>query len=122
MVTATENVRYIMSDKEKSRREKVLGNLLSYMAGTPQEQTNTKDLISSLASLAGKGKDEVVQILCREIGLATAAIWKEPLAQILENRKLQITFEFVPKADEEPKSKPSSKKKSKKKKTTKKKY
>ena len=110
-----------MSDKEKSRREKVLGNLLSYMAGSPQEQSNTKDLINSLASLAGKGKDEVIQILCREIGLATAAIWKEPLAQILENRKLQITFEFVPKEEDKPKSKTTAKKSSKRKKTTKKK-
>ena len=46
----------------------------------------------------GKSKDEIVQVLCREIGVATAAVLKEPLNQVLENRKLQITMELVPKA------------------------
>ena len=69
---------------------------------------------------AGKGKDELVQILCREIGIATAAVFKEPLSQVLENRKLQITFEFVPK-DEEPAKKVKTTKSTKKSATKKKK-
>lgn len=54
-------------------------------------------LISALFQRAGKGKDEVVQIVAREIGVAVAAMLKEPLSQLAKHQKLQISFEFVPK-------------------------
>ncbi len=56
-----------------------------------------KDLIGTLASWAGKGKDEIVGVICREIGVAVAAMLKEPLTQVLENRKVQISIELIPK-------------------------
>lgn len=59
-----------------------------------------RELISNLASWAGKGKDEIVQLICREIGSATAAVLKEPLTQVIESRKLTITLELVPKKEE----------------------
>ncbi len=55
-------------------------------------------LIAAVFARAGKGKDEVVQIVAREIGNAVAAMLKEPLAQLAKHQKLQISFEFVPKA------------------------
>ena len=66
-----------------------------------------RTLLGTLFARAGKGKDEVVQIIGREIGQAIAAMLKEPLSKIAENRKLQISFELVPK--EEGKKKPASK-------------
>lgn len=59
------------------------------------EATGGKEFLAALASWAGKGKDEVVQLLCREIGVAIAAMLKEPVTQIIENRKLQITVDLV---------------------------
>jgi len=67
--------------------------------------SGAKELIGIITSFAGKSKDEMVQILCREIGTALAAVLKEPLTQVLENRKLQITLELVPKGQAAPKSK-----------------
>ncbi len=60
------------------------------------ELGTAKDLIASVAGWAGKGKDELVQMLFREIGQAVAAMLKEPLTQVIENRKLQISIEFTP--------------------------
>jgi hypothetical protein len=54
-------------------------------------------LVSALFTKAGKGKDEIVQIIAREIGVAVAAMLKEPLAQLAQHQKLRISFEFVPK-------------------------
>lgn len=54
------------------------------------------DILTSLLSLAGKGKDEAIQIVGREIGIALAAMLKEPLAMLVNNRKLKVTLEFVP--------------------------
>ena len=59
-------------------------------------------LLGALFARAGKGKDEVIQILAREIGQAMAAMIKEPLAQLAKHQKLQISFEFVPKDGERP--------------------
>lgn len=56
-----------------------------------------KAIIASMFARAGKGKDEVVQTVAREIGVAVAAMLKEPLAALAKNQKLQISFEFVPK-------------------------
>ena len=74
----------------------------------------TKDIISAIASWAGKGKDEVVQMLCREVGQAVAAMIKEPLTQVIENRKLKITLELVPRDTKELKSKATVKRKTRK--------
>lgn len=75
-----------------------------------------KDLINALAGWAGKGKDEIIQVLCREIGIAIAAVVKEPLNRVLENRKLRLTLEFVPKSEAgHPKSKSTERKTSSKK-------
>ncbi len=65
---------------------------------------SAKELWSTLSGLAGKGKGELIQIIGREIGLATAAVLKEPLAQLLKDRKLQVTIEFVPVKNEKEKS------------------
>lgn len=54
-------------------------------------------LIAALFTKAGKGKDEIVQIVAREIGTAVAHMMKEPLSQLAKHQKLQISFEFVPK-------------------------
>lgn len=69
-----------------------------------------RDLISSTLDRAGKGKDELVRVLGREIGLAFAAVLAEPLAKLVANRKLQITMELVERAEgqEEGSSKESS--------------
>jgi hypothetical protein len=56
-----------------------------------------KELISSLLSRAGKGKDELIQILGREIGFALAAVLKEPLRKIVESKKLTISVELTSK-------------------------
>ena len=77
---------------------------------TDTENLTAKDVLGAFANWGGKGKDEIVQILCREIGVATAAVLKEPLNQVIENRKLQITMELVPKDSGQVSSKPAKKK------------
>ena len=76
------------------------------------DSSSARELLSMAAGWAGKGKDEIVQILCREIGMAVAAVIKEPLTQVLENRKLQISMELVPKEESEEPA-PTKKKKTK---------
>lgn len=72
-------------------------------------------IMGTLFAKAGKSKDDVVQILAREIGMAVAGMLKQPLSQLAKNQKLQISFEFVPKnvkkadADEESEKKSSAK-------------
>jgi hypothetical protein len=63
-----------------------------------------RDLLVTLLTKAGRSKDEVIQILGREIGSALAAMLRKPLAELARNQRLQVTFEFVPKdqAPEEP--------------------
>ena len=60
-----------------------------------------KALISALFARAGKSKDEVIHMVAREIGMAVAAMLKEPLALLAKHQKLQISFEFVPKQGHE---------------------
>lgn len=107
-----------------SYREKAVRQLAAFLSRNPDEDSQLsldfksgREFIATLASWAGKGKDEMVQLICREIGVATAAVLKEPLSQILENRKLQLTLELVPK---EVSKKKSSKSRSRKKTSTKK--
>ena len=57
-------------------------------------------LFGALFAKAGKSKDEIVQIIAREIGMTVAAMLKEPLAQIAKHQKLQISFELVPKSSD----------------------
>ena len=58
-------------------------------------------IMSTIFARAGKGKDDVIQILAREIGMAVAGMLKQPLSELAKNQKLQISFEFVPKKDGE---------------------
>lgn len=107
-----------MAEDKKGLRDQVLKTLLNSIGsfvedkldqegdgdgepGSPNGRIDfrtAKELLSMLAGWAGKGKDEVVQVLCREIGVAVASVVREPMNQVLENRKLQITLELVPKA------------------------
>ena len=57
-----------------------------------------KALLGALFARAGKSKDDVVQVLAREIGVAIAAMLKEPLGELAKHHKLTISFELVPKA------------------------
>ncbi len=88
-----------MSDSGYQNRVlKHLAALLAKEEGREEGGTTSsaKDVLTTLAGLAGKGKDELIQSICREIGQATAAVLKEPLAQLLKDRKLQVTIELVP--------------------------
>jgi len=97
-----------MADESKGLRDVIkllMSNITTRMEDTEDKRDEAqridlralKDILGMIGSWAGKGKDEVVQVLCREIGLAVAAMIKEPVTQILENRKLQITLELIPK-------------------------
>ena len=99
-----------MSDSGYQNR--VLKHLAAMLAkDDPKDEgsSTAKEVLLALAGLAGKGKDELVQSICREIGQATAAMLKEPLAQLLKDRKLQVTIEFVP-VKNVPEKRPISKK------------
>lgn len=94
--------------------KKVISSIIRNLEGESETDLNNptaKDLIGALASWGGKSKDEIVQVLCHEVGVATAAVLKEPLNQVLENRKLQITMELVPKPENEQQPPPPVKKK-----------
>ena len=75
------------------------------------DNASVKALLGAVGSWAGKGKDEIVQIIAKEVGVAVAAMLKEPVIQILENRKLQITLDLV-KTDPPVKKKKTTRKKS----------
>ncbi len=88
--------------KQNGEREKILDKVLNAIlknldssADNPLKATGVRELLSALTSWGGKNKDEIIQMLCREIGVAIAAVLKEPLNQVIENRKLQITIELV---------------------------
>jgi len=61
-----------------------------------------RDTLLTFVARAGKGKDEVLQILARETGAAIAALLKQPLADfasdLAKNHRLQVTLELVPKS------------------------
>jgi hypothetical protein len=61
------------------------------------DSSAARAVISTIFARAGKSKDDVVQILAREIGMAVAGMLKQPLSELAKHQKLQITFEFVPK-------------------------
>jgi len=83
----------------KTRRDRIIKNLLSGLAGPLQsdDESSAKDIVLGLLSKAGRSKDEVIQILGREIGLALAAVLAKPLEQMTENKRVRITVELVPK-------------------------
>ncbi len=96
-----------MTQTETQKKDRRIRQLISFvLKGTDNDSEKgfdmptIRDLLGALASWGGKGKDEIVQVLCREIGVATAAILKEPINQVLEARKLQITLELIPKPDD----------------------
>ncbi len=61
-----------------------------------------RDTLLTFVARAGKGKDEVLQILARETGAAIAGLLKQPLADFLadvtKHHRLQVTLELVPKS------------------------
>ena len=61
-----------------------------------------RDTLLTFVARAGKGKDEVLQILARETGAAIAGLLKQPLADFLadvtKHHRLQVTMELVPKS------------------------
>ena len=98
-----------MSPSKQSNREKIVSKLFSSILKgldvedlDSKENVSARDILGAVANWGGKSKDEIVQVLCREVGVATAAVLKEPLSQVLENRKLQITMELVPKDQSSP--------------------
>lgn len=65
------------------------------------------ELLSALLARAGKGKDDIIQIFSREVGVALAGMLKEPLQKFTESKKIQITIEIVPAKRQQSKSKRS---------------
>ncbi len=59
-----------------------------------------KEFLGALASWAGKGRDELLHMICKEIGQATASVLEEPLTQLMRTKKLQITIELIAQDDE----------------------
>lgn len=97
-----------MVDDLKSRGDRILRNILSNLASSGNDDgAGARDLVLGLLSKAGKSKDEVIQILGREIGLALAAVLAKPLEQMTENKRVRITVELVPKANKSKKKRPS---------------
>jgi hypothetical protein len=82
----------------KTRTDRIIKNILSGLAGTSDHDNPTRDILNTLLSKAGRSKDEVIQILGREIGLALAAVLAKPLEQLTETKRIRITVELVPKA------------------------
>jgi hypothetical protein len=112
-----------MNGGDKNSKDSLFKTLLSAVASNiefSQERSRNggridinaaKDLVGSLASIAGKGKDDLMQALFREIGQAVAAMLTEPVTQILAERKLSITVELVAKDKVQPNRKKSASKK-----------
>jgi hypothetical protein len=100
-----------MVDDLKSMRSQIF-KMVSSSLGVKDgdEPKNLKDVIGLVATIAGKGKDDVVGILCKEIGIAVAAMLKEPVNEIMANKKLQFTLELVDKDGGKPTPSPKKKK------------
>ena len=91
-------------DKDPSYRElimkQILGSSLSLIGGP----VKVKEFLGGLSSWAGTSKDEIVGMVCKEIGQATANTLKEPLDQIMSSKKLKITVELVSRENQQQKS------------------
>jgi hypothetical protein len=83
--------------RDKSTRERLLKGLLGNLTGAGIDTNLTRDIVINFLSKAGKGKDEFVQVLGREIGLALAAVLEKPLSQLAENNRISVTIELEPK-------------------------
>lgn len=77
--------------------------------GSKSEASAARDLLITLIAKAGKGKDEVIQVLGREIGTALVALLKQPVQELFRNQRLQITLELVPKSGESSQKSPRKK-------------
>ena len=102
----------------KNLKDNLLKSMFSAVSSVSDSQESAKgptgalrDIIGGLASIAGKGKDEIVQIISREIGIAVAGAIKEPLTQILDSKKITITLEFSNRNDTKTPEKPKKKSK-----------
>ena len=82
------------------------------------DAVSARALLQAVGTWAGKGKEEIVQILAKEVGVAVAAMLKEPVTQILENRQLQITLDLVAKDAAQTTTRKKKAKKKTRKKTT----
>ena len=93
-----------MVDDLKNRGDRILKNILSGIAGavSSDDESTARDVVLGLLSKAGRSKDEVIQILGREIGLALAAVLAKPMEQMTENKRVRITVELVNKAKKTP--------------------
>lgn len=87
-----------MVDDLKNRGDRILKNILHSFSGSEDDGAGARDLVLGLLSKAGRSKDEVIQILGREIGFALAAVLAKPLEQMTESKRVRITVELVPKA------------------------
>lgn len=87
-----------MVDDLKNRGDRILKNILQSISGAEDDGATASNLVLGLLSKAGRSKDEVIQILGREIGFALAAVLAKPLEQMTESKRVRITVELVPKA------------------------
>lgn len=94
-----------MVDELRNRSDRILKNIISGIAGSADAEATARDLLFGFLSKAGKSKDEVIQVLGREIGLALAAMLAKPIEHLTETKRVRITVELVPK--EKKRSSPS---------------
>jgi hypothetical protein len=94
-----------VNEEFKNIKANLLKSVFSAVASVSDAESKStaiRDIIGGLASIAGKGKDEIVQIISREIGQAVAGVIKEPMLQILEERRVKVTIELVAKDGAKP--------------------
>jgi hypothetical protein len=89
-------------DELKSIKDAIKNTILSNVGSLGEEDLGdrvvgrmARDVINQVLSRAGKSKDDIIQILGREIGIALAAMLREPLEQLVESKKIRISVELV---------------------------
>ena len=90
-----------MSKDREKNRDYIFSSFMRSNDFSLNDIPKGREFLGALASWAGKGKDELVQLICREIGVATAALLKEPLSQVMEGKKIKFTIELVPDDEKE---------------------
>jgi hypothetical protein len=100
-----------MNDNLKSKGDRIIKNIITNLSSL-DDGTNAQKIVLGLLSKAGRSKDEVIQILGREIGLALAAVLAKPLEKMTESKQLRVTIDLIPKSNS---SGPSKKKRAPKK-------
>ncbi|MBF0100215.1 MAG: hypothetical protein HQK77_04835 [Desulfobacterales bacterium] len=93
-----------MSEEKKSiLKEGIIKTLFSMVIGqntlSDDKLEAIRELIVELIEKLNKSKDELVTMFGREIGVAMAAVIKEPLSLFADNKKIQITIEVISKDD-----------------------